>query len=599
MNISNINIFNSFFSNSKSSYFFKNDIIKSVAITIIGGFGIYFAGRVINKTPIVQNLRNSIVSKAINNPTFMLTALKMDPRAVQLIDPENSSLIDNRVFMLNALRTLSKSNLDPTSNPMLDIFLNILVSSRLNNNPNFMLEAIDINLHTIRSLSNKLINDPDFIIEVLENNQDLIELYPSHIKLFTYYEPDFMLKILKIISINGSKSILDIFLKILHSNPISNNSYHMLEAIHINPKAIQSLSSRLIESFNFLNYLIEARLLSSITLYENLDLTLNSVNEISENPINILIELSKYKIFPKIKYRDNPGQDDEGLTQDLMTRLFTAIIHSSLIPMEKKDDEWLPLATETRGFPSLPDQIKIYKAIGLIFQTAIFNGSPIGFGFHLVLFKMIHAYLLEKASIPNDIESIHDIPQPIQKVMFIALAESFNLTEEQAHLIWDGDSEYLQSLGIETRDEFFESYNIKESILAAALIAKDQSHTGFFIKAFEDSEIFKKVIEGSISKDQVMNAFQGDEKLSSFCKRWVENASNEEVEDLVFCITGAKTLPQNCILNITGLNTSADHLPNFQTCFKQINMPYYQSYEVFADKLNEAIMHAKLGFQLA
>jgi hypothetical protein len=156
--------------------------------------------------------------------------------------------------------------------------------------------------------------------------------------------------------------------------------------------------------------------------------------------------------------------------------------------------------------------------------------------------------------------------------------------------------------GVTTKAEFLEERGLNPILLAVFTLASSM-YQRLKIPAQWDtvkeasSETLRSKIEGDLSKDAVKLAFehlQTDDPRKEWLLQWIDAASPQKLEDFVFCISGATVLSPHQKFGID-LQPPSTKMPSFHTCFYTLDIPEYDSYEVFREKLNAAIEYIKAG----
>jgi hypothetical protein len=346
----------------------------------------------------------------------------------------------------------------------------------------------------------------------------------------------------------------------------------------------------------------------------------------ARNPTRPLLQLfaqiNKEHRFPRIKYQNSEGIDEGGLTRDFVSNMFQALCHpdQKSLPLIESDGRYFPKVEEA-PLPALllEDQIKCFRAIGMLFARAL-NGDcslrrdsvTTGAHFHPTLFAMIHALTLDDLipEVPADVPNIKEkLTKLYLKAQFPQLFGSDSDGEIVA-LINGEVSQELQARGVD--EEFLKDYHVNSIIQATLLIAKSMHKNLTVPNQWADAdiigdspEILSKKIEGSLSSDLVISAFglesEAEDTRKGMVKRWVLNASPEELKNFIFALTGSTSLSpgQKLGIHLCEALNNPENAPVFHTCGQYMDLPNYPTYELFASKLAISIASALAGgFQI-
>ncbi len=350
----------------------------------------------------------------------------------------------------------------------------------------------------------------------------------------------------------------------------------------------------------------------------------------ARNPTRPLLqlfeEINQKQRFPRIRYENSEGSDAGGLTRDFVSQIFQALCHpdQKSLPLMASDDRYFP-KVEVAPPPalSLGDQIKCYQAIGMLFARAI-NGDPslvkgsvtTGTHFHPNMFAMIHALTPDEMNlIPDPLthESVPDVKLKLTrlylKAQFPQLFSPHVVDDEITKLVNGEVSQRLQASGVD--EDFLKDYHVNSIVEATLIIAKSMHKNLALSNQWAEiignsPEALSKKIEGSLTPDLVIDAFglkdEAEDTRKGMIKRWVRTASPEALKNFVFSITGSTSLSPGQKLSVQLCENLNNHenAPVFHTCGQYMDLPRYETYEIFEAKLAISIASAVAGgFQLA
>jgi hypothetical protein len=349
--------------------------------------------------------------------------------------------------------------------------------------------------------------------------------------------------------------------------------------------------------------------------------------------LQLFAEISQKQRFPRIRYQNSEGSDAGGLTRDFVSQIFQALCHpdQKSLPLMASDNRYFP-KVEVAPPPALPleDQIKCYQAIGMLFARAI-NGDPslakgkdsvtTGTHFHPNMFAMIHALTLDEMNLIPDPLAHDSVPDVKLKLTKLYLKAQFPqlfrphgieeaIVDDEIVKLMNGEvSQRLQESGVD--EDFLKDYHVNSIIQATLIIAKSM-HKNLAISdqwagiIGNSPESLSKRIEGSLTPDLVIDAFglkdEAEDTRKGMVKRWVRTASPEALKNFVFSLTGSTSLSpgQKLSVQLCEVLNNPENAPVFHTCGQYMDLPRYETYEIFETKLGISIASAMAGgFQVA
>ncbi len=108
-------------------------------------------------------------------------------------------------------------------------------------------------------------------------------------------------------------------------------------------------------------------------------------------------------------------------------------------------------------------------------------------------------------------------------------------------------------------------------------------------------------IQGLFSPELVKNAIQcSNSTVKDYFIRWIDENSGDinKLQDFLYAVTGSRALAVGSKLNIEENLQSEQHLPQFHTCFRSVDVFRYRTYVIFKEKLETSIKESLAsGFQ--
>lgn len=339
------------------------------------------------------------------------------------------------------------------------------------------------------------------------------------------------------------------------------------------------------------------------------DYSLNvAYDEITHRPITVLLELLKHvrtwnysitNVNYKVRYEgaakltNSEGQDDNGLSRDLITtlsmKLFSKEQHPNFLYIEN-------------GFPNFRknyDDSKAFLALGVIMGLCLDDRNSYTTGplFNHKIYEFIYNYIkcsdLDKWRILTykELTRFSEIPEDVYNQSILELSDP--LQDESSSDPINFDLLILELAKKHSCLQAIESicYGIYE---AAENIFNDPSR----IADIYNSDILKDQIEGVIDPEEILTALfydfedldstYDDKPIKEWLTNWIKQAKRTELERLLWAITGNRTLTaQNEDITITlSGSTTEKHLPFARTCYSTLYLPaFYPDEATFKQKL--------------
>ena len=356
-------------------------------------------------------------------------------------------------------------------------------------------------------------------------------------------------------------------------------------------------------------------------LKKSTDLIINKISDPKDKPLKILLEYyNKISIqsnasLPKIIYKDSVAIDAGGVTRDFISKLFMSIYSEPFkLPVKLEDNGCLPKFDKTHQIDK-NTQVLCLKAIGTIFGAASSrnhtssssNNLTTGRYFHEVIFKMIHALSVEDITIiPENLSSDTNLPVKIfNNLLKVFLLDRYPLIFKAATIdsLLETPSILFTIEGLEEMQSvngFLKDYpETIEILIAVAIIAKalhkQLNKSATTPKWPNTPEILSNTIQGlQIDKIQVRNALSYDKKNPSketlLLLEWIDKASEDNLVQLIYAITGSNTLLPDTKLYIC---SSCDKQSfKFHTCTNTIDIKIGQTFLDFQKALNGVLKHS-------
>ncbi len=351
------------------------------------------------------------------------------------------------------------------------------------------------------------------------------------------------------------------------------------------------------------------------------------IEQLHANPTNALNQLLEQfeedDVFPLIRYQtsagiDRVGVDAGGISRSFVSDLMKALCHPNppnqrKLPMTDTEKGLIPKVNHSRELPS-------YRSIGMICAAALdgFQNILIGHRFNPTLFQMIYALTrAEITQLPANLSRPSDIPQAIQNKLLKLYFKSElrlvfgppDMTEEDLDLAIhnfverDVINEWMKDISsITDKTTFLSERELDRILLATVVIGQsvqqriEEPRLWDTVKGTSAKE-FQKKIEGSLSKELVMAALscqEPDDLRMNFVRQWINDATMEALENFVLCISGSTTLTEEQTLTIN-LQAASSIWPTFHTCSFTMDVPRYDTYEVFRNNLHASIAYIVAG----
>ncbi|RLV95953.1 putative E3 ubiquitin-protein ligase TOM1 [Spathaspora sp. JA1] len=273
-----------------------------------------------------------------------------------------------------------------------------------------------------------------------------------------------------------------------------------------------------------------------------------------------------------------------------------------------------------------PEHLSFFKFIGRIIGKAIYDNCYLDCHFSRAVYKQI---LAKKQSLKDmetlDLEYFKSLMWMLENDITDVITEDFSVetndygerniidlipdgrnipvTEANKHEYVKKVVEYrLQTSVVEQMDNFLIGFH--EIIPKDLIVIFDEQELELLISGLPDINV------GDWQNHTVYNNYSASSLQIQWFWRAVKSFDNEERAKLLQFATGTSKVPLNGFKELSGANGtckfsihrdygSIDRLPSSHTCFNQIDLPAYESYETLRGSLLMAITEGHEGFGLA
>ncbi|KAG7388711.1 hypothetical protein PHYPSEUDO_011904 [Phytophthora pseudosyringae] len=319
---------------------------------------------------------------------------------------------------------------------------------------------------------------------------------------------------------------------------------------------------------------------------------------------------------PKISFENEPGIDSGGLSKDWFLQVSKLATHKDRQLFKLCDEGLFAVDISSSQLPNFAQQ---YKFLGKFIAKAIFDRQTLD----LPLCDVFYKRLLQ---LPTGMDDLHQMDSQYHKSLVWMLEndiedvidETFSVEVEGA-----GKKPVIVDLKENGRDIPVTDVNKQEYVNLVeqwrtqfgAQAQMDTLVQGFTtliplsaIKVFEMAEL-KMLVNGKPTIDveelRSCTVFQGGYDEHAQVVLWLWQALREFTTELrghfLKFMTGTNKIPLDGFeppLNLTKSDLDPQALPRTHTCFNQLVLPEYTSYETLVEKITFAITNAE-GFELS
>uniref|UniRef100_K3WJQ6 HECT-type E3 ubiquitin transferase n=1 Tax=Globisporangium ultimum (strain ATCC 200006 / CBS 805.95 / DAOM BR144) TaxID=431595 RepID=K3WJQ6_GLOUD len=329
--------------------------------------------------------------------------------------------------------------------------------------------------------------------------------------------------------------------------------------------------------------------------------------------------LSKQELVakPKITFANEPGIDSGGLTKDWFLQVSKLALHKQRALFKLCDHNQFEIDSNSSRNAS---HLQYFRFLGKFIAKAIFDRQTLDLPFC----DVIHKHLLH---IPIVMDDLRQMDAQFHKSLTWMLKNSIAdvIDETFSVEVEDGSSKkpVVVDLKENGRDIPVTDLNKKEYVelvlqwrtefgVKAQLDALNQGFHSLiptsFVKMFDLSEL-RMLMNGKpmidVEELRASTVFQGGYSEHSQVVLWLWQALREfslEIRgQFLKFMTGTNKIPLDGFeppLNLTKSDLDPVALPRTHTCFNQLVLPEYASYEVLVEKITFAIQNAE-GFELS
>lgn len=327
----------------------------------------------------------------------------------------------------------------------------------------------------------------------------------------------------------------------------------------------------------------------------------------------------------EITFKGESGVDAGGLTREwyqVLSRQMFNPDYALFLPVASDKTTFHPNRTSSIN----PEHLSFFKFVGIIIGKAIHDQCYLDCHFSREVYKNI----LNKPVALKDMESVD--PDYYKSLVWILENDITDIIEETFSVETDDYGEHNvidlipdgRNIAVteENKQEYVKTI-VEYKLNVSVKEQMDNFLIGFFslipkelISIFDEQEI-ELLISGlpDIDVDDWKNNttyvnYTASCKQVNYFWRAVKSFDLEERAKLLQFVTGTSKVPLNGFKELSGVNGickfsihrdygSNDRLPSSHTCFNQLNLPSYNSYETLRGSLLIAINEGHEGFGLA
>ncbi|KAJ8574666.1 hypothetical protein ON010_g4544 [Phytophthora cinnamomi] len=319
---------------------------------------------------------------------------------------------------------------------------------------------------------------------------------------------------------------------------------------------------------------------------------------------------------PKISFENEPGIDSGGLSKDWFLQVSKLATDKSR-RLFKLCDEGLFAVDLTSS--QVPNSAQQYKFLGKFMAKAIFDRQTLD----LPLCDVFYKHLLQ---LPTSMDDLHQMDSQYHKSLVWMLENDIaDVIDETFSVEMEGTGKKVVVVDLKEngRDIPVTDVNKKEYVdlviqwrtqfgAQAQMDALVQGFTTLVplsaIKVFDMAEL-RMLVNGKPTIDveelRSCTVFQGGYDEHAQVVLWLWQALREFTIELrgqfLKFMTGTNKIPLDGFeppLNLTKSDLDPQALPRTHTCFNQLVLPEYTSYETLVEKITFAITNAE-GFELS
>lgn len=319
----------------------------------------------------------------------------------------------------------------------------------------------------------------------------------------------------------------------------------------------------------------------------------------------------------RVRYDGEEGVDAGGLAKDWFTEVSRGLIEGSTGLLQVNSEGFVSLDVRACAIHKPSEARWLFKALGIFLAKALVDNHTLGFTFSKTILMLLSGKspqledLKEDGAFYKGLKWVENNDVTDADLTFSASYELFGSTET-VDLIDGGRSE---SVTEENKHEYIE-------LMTAWLTRKRfEPCISYLIEGFSrhvptkdllhihPSEL--QIILGGQNTVDVNDLKKGVEFQGGFTNEspqviWLwqalENFDQESLSKFLGFVTGCPYLPVDGLsppLLITLTPESDMILPKAHTCFNQIVIPEYSSFDVLNERLEYALKNVEMGFHMA
>jgi E3 ubiquitin-protein ligase NEDD4-like len=319
---------------------------------------------------------------------------------------------------------------------------------------------------------------------------------------------------------------------------------------------------------------------------------------------------------PKISFENEPGIDSGGLSKDWFLQVSKLATHKSRRLFKICDEGLFAVDLSSSQLPNFAQQ---YKFLGKFIAKAIFDRQTLDLPFCDVVYKRL-------LQLPTGMDDLQQMDSQYHKSLVWMLENEIeNVIDETFSVEMEGAGKQSVVVDLKENGRDFPVTDVNKQEYVdlvvqwrtqfgaqAQMDALVQGFTTLIplsaIKVFDMAEL-KMLVNGKPTIDveelRSCTVFQGGYDEHAQVVLWLWQALREFTTDLrglfLKFMTGTNKIPLDGFeppLNLTKSDLDPQALPRTHTCFNQLVLPEYTSYETLVEKVTFAITNAE-GFELS
>ncbi|WEJ95619.1 E3 ubiquitin-protein ligase tom1 [Yamadazyma tenuis] len=326
-----------------------------------------------------------------------------------------------------------------------------------------------------------------------------------------------------------------------------------------------------------------------------------------------------------VNFKGESGIDAGGVTREwyqVLSRQMFNPDYALFTPVSSDSNTYHPNRTSYIN----PEHLSFFKFIGKIIGKAIFDGCFLDCHFSRAVYKQILGRSVSfKDMEASDLEYFKSLIWILENDITDVITEDFSVETDDygekkiIDLIPNGRNIPVTEDNKQEYVKFVVEYRLQRSVseqMDNFLIGFHEMIPKDLVSIFDEQEL-ELLISGLPDidvQDWQNNTIYNNYSPSSLQIQWfwraVKSFDNEERAKLLQFATGTSRVPLNGFKELKGANDgskfsihrdygSIERLPSSHTCFNQIDLPAYESYETLRGSLLLAITEGHEGFGLA